>query len=101
MNIVTPISRLSLVVVAVLAGFAIDVLAADAGDRKFIRDGMTEGEVLLKIGKADSQSEDTGGGAKMTVKRWIYLPTARDPQTMTTVVLKNGKVDEVTRQVSR
>ena len=90
----------------IAAGFAVAVLsanvfAADAGDRRFIREGMSEGEVLLKIGKPDSQSEDTGGGAKVTEKRWIYLPTSGDSQTMTTIVLKNGKVMEVSRQVSR
>ena len=58
-----------------------------------------EGEVLVKIGKPDSESFDTGGGATTTVKRWIYLPTPRDQQTMTTVVLQNGKVIEVERKV--
>ena len=55
----------------------------------------------MKIGKPDSQSEDTGGGSKVTVKRWIYLPAQGDSQTMTTIVLKNGKVEEVNRQVAR
>ena len=77
------------------------VLAADARERRFITQGMSEGEVLMKIGKPDSQSEDTGGGAEFTVKRWIYFPTTGDPQTMTTIVIKNGRVQEVTRQISR
>ena len=76
-------------------------LAVDAGERRFITAGMSEGEVLMKIGKPDSQSEDSGGGAKVTVKRWIYLPAQGDSQTMTTIVLKNGKVEEVNRQVAR
>lgn len=62
---------------------------------------MTEGEVLMKIGKPDSESIDTGGGAAVTVKRWIYFPTPGDQQTMTTIVLRDGKVIEVTRTVSR
>ena len=82
----------------VVSSFA---LAADAGERRFITAGMSEGEVLMKIGKPDSQSEDTGGGSKVTVKRWIYLPAQGDSQTMTTIVLKNGKVEEVNRQVAR
>ena len=61
---------------------------------------MSEGEVLMKIGKPDSESVDTGGGATVAVKRWIYLPTAGDQQTLTTVVLRDGKVIEVTRKVS-
>ena len=75
-------------------------LAADASERKFIREGMSEGDVLMKIGKPDSESVDTGGGATVTVKRWIYLPTPSDQQTLTTVVLKSGRVIEVTRKVS-
>lgn len=77
------------------------VLAADASERKFIREGMSEGEILLKIGKPDSESVDSGAGATVTVKRWIYLPTPGDEQTLTTVVIRDGKVTEVTRKISR
>jgi hypothetical protein len=80
---------------------ASSALAASASERKFIREGMSEGEVLVKIGKPDSESVDSGGGATETVKRWIYLPAPGDPQTITTIVLRNGKVVEVTRQISR
>jgi hypothetical protein len=79
---------------------ASSALAADAAERKFIREGMSEGEVLVKIGKPDSESVDSGGGAAVTVKRWIYLPTPADQQTMTTIVLRNGKVIEVDRKVT-
>lgn len=74
--------------------------AADT-DRKFIREGMSEGEVLMKIGRPDSESNDSGGGSKIVVKRWIYFPTPGDPQTLTTVVIRDGKVTEVSRQMSR
>jgi Protein of unknown function (DUF2845) len=76
-------------------------IAADAGDRKFIREGMSEGEVMMKIGKPDSESVDSGGGAKVTVKRWMYFPTSGDPQTITTITIREGRVTEVSRQVSR
>ena len=75
--------------------------AASAKERRFICKGMTEGEILDKIGKPDSESIESGGGATETVKTWIYLPVPDDPQTITTVVLKNGKVIEVTRKISR
>jgi len=75
-------------------------LAADAAERKFIREGMSEGEVLVKIGKPGSESVDSGGGAAVTVKRWIYLPTPADQQTMTTIVLRNGKVIDIDRKVT-
>jgi len=75
-------------------------IAADPSERKFIREGMSEGDVLMKIGKPDSETVDSGGGAVVTVKRWIYFPTSGDQQTMTTIVLRNGKVVEVDRRVS-
>jgi hypothetical protein len=76
-------------------------LAADAGDRRFISTGMSEGEVLMKIGKPDSVSEDSGGGAKESIKRWVYFPTTGDSQTITTIVMKQGKVEKVERQIAR
>lgn len=84
-----------------LAFAASAALAADAADRKFIREGMSEGEVMMKIGRPDSESTDTGGGAKITVKRWIYFPAPGDPQTVTTLTIRDGKVIEVSRQMSR
>ncbi|MDQ5888283.1 MAG: hypothetical protein RL210_2516 [Pseudomonadota bacterium] len=77
------------------------VLAADASERKFIREGMSEAEVLQHIGKPDSESVDSGGGAKLVEKRWIYLPAPRDSQTLTTVTLRAGKVVAVSRQIAR
>ena len=81
--------------------FASLVLAADTSDRKFIREGMSEGEVLMKIGRPDSETVDTGGGSKVTVKRWIYFPAYGDSQTLTTLTIREGRVVEVSRQVSR
>ena len=88
-------------IVCLLLLVASPVLAADASDRKFIREGMSEGEVLMKIGRPDSESVDSGGGASVAVKRWIYLPTSGDSQTITTLVIRNGKVEEVRREVAR
>ena len=76
-------------------------VAADAADRKFIREGMSEGEVVMKIGRPDSESTDTGGASKITVKRWIYFPAFGDSQTMTTITMREGKVVEVRRQISQ
>lgn len=84
-----------------LAFVALAALAADVGERRFIQDGMSEGQVLMKIGKPDSESEDSGGGAKVREKTWIYFPAPGDSQTMTTVVIREGKVIRVTRTVSR
>jgi len=76
-------------------------LAADPSERRFIQEGMSEGEVLARIGKPDSESFDSGGGATETIKRWIYLPASGDEQTTTTIVLKNGKVIQVIRELTR
>lgn len=76
-------------------------LAADAGERKFIRVDMTEGQVLVKVGKPDSESVQTGGGAQTTVKQWIYLPDPGDPDTLTTITLVNGVVTDVSRKIAR
>lgn len=89
----------SIAAIAMLA--AATAVVAGADERRFIREGMSEGEVLMKIGRPDSESTDSGGGAKVSQKRWIYLPTQGDPQTMTTLVIRDGRVVEVSRQVSR
>ncbi len=90
-----------ILIAAFLLVASASVLAADASERKFIREGMSEGDVLMKIGKPDTESEDTGGGAKITIKRWTYLPAYHDDQTMTTIVLERGKVKEVIRKIAR
>ena len=90
-------------ITAVVISLALSMSLAFAGDadRRFIREGMSEGEVLMKIGRPDSESSDSGGGARVAVKRWIYFPSPNDPQTITTIVLRDGTVTEVSRQVSR
>ena len=62
---------------------------------------MSKGEVPMNIGKPDSESTDTGGGSKVTVRRWIYFPVLGDLQTTATITVREGKVVEVSRQVSR
>jgi len=75
--------------------------AGDASERRFISKGMSEGEVLAKLGRPDHESLDSGGGAAETVKRWIYFPASGDEQTTTTVVLKSGEVIKVDREITR
>lgn len=90
--------RLKVVLAALCIAVTASALAANAGERRFITTGMSEGKVLMKIGTPDSRNEDSGGGAKVVVQRWIDLPTSGDSQTITTVVMKNGKVKEVQRK---
>jgi hypothetical protein len=72
-------------------------LRGDAGERRFVRPGMTEGEVLAKLGPP----EVTSRGAKSGAQRWTYLPAAGDPETITTIQFASGVVTAVDRKASR
>lgn len=66
-------------------------------ERKFVREGMSEGDVLLKLGKPDVAMN--ARGAKST--QWSYMPTLGDPDTLTTITFAGGKVTRVERKVAR
>jgi hypothetical protein len=69
-------------------------------ERKFVREGMSEGQLLVKVGRPDSETlSNSFRGAQ--IKQWIYLPDPGDPQTVTTVTIVNAQVVQVTREVSR
>jgi hypothetical protein len=68
---------------------------ADAGQRRFVVAGMSEAEVIARIGSPDMTSGDRG---RKTL-RWSYLPAAGDPKTITTLTLEFGKVTDVERKV--
>jgi len=67
----------------------------DITQRKFITPGMSEAEVVARIGTPDM----TSGGKGRKTSRWSYLPAAGDAQTITTLVFDYGKVIEVERKV--
>ena len=75
--------------------------AADAADRGFIRKGMKEGEVLLKIGKPDHETFIKNIRGEPEEKAWSYFPDPRDPQTLTILTLRGGVVVEVERKIAR
>jgi hypothetical protein len=68
----------------------------DATERRFVREGMSEGEVLAKLGPPDLSSSK--GGRK---SRWTFLPAPGDPQTMTLVRFEEGRVVAVERVTVR
>jgi Domain of unknown function (DUF4124) len=72
-------------------------VTGDAAERRHLHPGMYEGEVIASVGAPDMKS---GGGSRKTA-RWTYLPSARDPQTLTTVLFEYGKIVEVERKVIR
>lgn len=67
----------------------------DPSQRRYLSAGMQEGEVLARAGPPDMKS----GGGKAS--RWTYLPHPADAQTLTTVILEQGKVVDVERKVVR
>ena len=69
-----------------------------ANERRNLRVGMTEGEILARVGKPDLKG---AGEARKASARWTYLPATGDPQTVTTVALEKGKVIAVDRTVAR
>jgi hypothetical protein len=65
----------------------------DPGERKHLHTGMTEGEVLARIGPPDA----TTGGKSGKQQRWSWFPVDGDPETLTTVTLMSGYVTNVER----
>jgi hypothetical protein len=71
-----------------------------ASERRFIRVGMTEAEVLSRIGRPEvnaGKKDKRGSGALL----WSYLPNSADPGTITTVTIVGGKVTDVQRKIVR
>jgi hypothetical protein len=75
--------------------------ASDAAERGFIRKGMKEGEVVLRIGKPDHETFIRNIKGEPEEKAWSYFPDPRDPQTLTIITLKAGVVHLVERKISR
>lgn len=69
----------------------------NAGERRFIRVGMSEAEVIQRIGKPDVNARNQRGQGQ----RWSYLPKDGDPDTITTLTLNGGKVADVERKLIR
>lgn len=70
---------------------------ANVSDRRYIRVGMTQAEVVARIGKPDIDAHGQRGKGH----RWSYLPRGGDPNTITTVTLVDGRVADVERKIVR
>jgi hypothetical protein len=68
---------------------------ADAQQRRFLHAGMSEGEVIARVGQPDVKTKTRRG------VRWTYLPVADDVGTMTTVTFERGAVAEIERKIIR
>lgn len=69
----------------------------DAAERKHIRAGMSEAEVLARLGQPDV----TSGGKNRKSARWTYMPAPGDPDTITSLTFADGKVGNVERKLYR
>jgi hypothetical protein len=85
----------------VLSLFAAAAAAADASERKFVREGMHESEVILKIGKPDHEAFIRNERGQPEEKSWSYFPHYRDAQTLTIITLRAGVVAAVERKIAR
>lgn len=110
--------------VSVLASTSTSAFAQkpDASERKFISQGMQQGEVVREIGMPDYQNsyvktqpcygmvEGYNGsrevvvtqcGPPIQVEVWTYNPAPHDHQTMTVITFENGVVTNIKRDISR
>jgi hypothetical protein len=70
--------------------------AGDPAERKFLHPGMSEGEVLARVGQPDMTSSKNRKG-----QRWTYMPVTGDAHTITNLQFENGKLTEIERKVIR
>ena len=76
------------------------ISAAKVAERRFIRTGMSESEVIQRIGKPEVDARASRKQGK-DGKHWSYLPAAGDPDTITTLTIVGGLVANVERKVVR
>ena len=76
------------------------ISSGKAAERRFIRTGMSEAEVLRRIGKPEMDGH-VGRKQGKDGKHWSYLPAAGDPDTITTLTIVGGQVANVERKVVR
>ena len=69
-----------------------------ASERRFLHQGMSDAEVLARIGPPDIK---TGNTDSRSGARWSYLPTDGDPGTITTLRFHSGQVTQIERTPSR
>lgn len=89
------------IVCTALAATGAAATAADAAERRFIREGMGEGEVLFRIGKPDHEAFIRIVRGQPEEKAWTYFPHARDPQTLTVLTMRAGVVSTIERKIVR
>jgi hypothetical protein len=69
--------------------------AGDATERMHLRVGMSESEVLARLGTPDM----TVGAKNGPSPRWTYMPAPGDPETITTLMFAKGVLVDIERKV--
>lgn len=67
----------------------------NAADRRALQVGMSQAEVIQKVGRPDVEDK------LASQARWTYMPTAGDPDTLTTLTFGAGKVTNIERKPVR
>jgi hypothetical protein len=67
----------------------------DASERLHLRLGMTESEVLARLGSPDM----TVGAKNAPSPRWTYMPAPGDQETITTLMFTKGVLVDIERKV--
>ncbi|CAG0989771.1 hypothetical protein BURK1_02202 [Burkholderiales bacterium] len=70
------------------------VRTGNPSERRHLRTGMSEGEVIARIGPPDLT---TGKGRRLA--RWTWMPAHGDPDTITVVLFEVGRAVEIERTV--
>jgi Domain of unknown function (DUF4124) len=70
-------------------------VAGDATERMHLRVGMSESEVLARLGPPDM----TIGAKNAPSPRWTYTPAPGDPETITTLMFTKGVLVDIERKV--
>ena len=70
-------------------------VAGNATERMHLRLGMSESEVLARVGSPDM----TVGAKNAPSPRWTYMPAPGDPETITTLMFTKGVLVDIERKV--
>lgn len=71
--------------------------AGNATERMHLRLGMSESEVLARLGTPDV----TAGAKGAPSPRWTYMPAPGDPETITTLLFTKGVLVDIERKVMK
>ncbi len=77
------------------AAAAASARVGNAAERRTLQVGMSEAAVIQKVGRPDVEYK----GASQA--RWTYMPSAGDPDTLTTLTFGAGKLTNIERKPVR